>query len=153
MNKLRIFKSISAIALMGTMTLTGLTGCAKKEKSFLSDTDLETTKVISFEDGHKDIAVIEGIRCGSTDNCTEKMYRSIITNEYFTNNECTGIRYFYGYKEPVLNHYDIINDESIVSFLTPEEIAKAAKGELTDEDVVTIVNRILSNEKEKTNTK
>lgn len=54
-----------------------------------------------------------------------------------------------------LNHYNISSVDSIVSFLTADEIIKSSKGELTEDDVLNIVNRILEKEdtKESSNVK
>lgn len=136
MKKIKLYRNFVALALVGTMTTTMLVGCSSKasKTSFLDGTILEDTRVISFDDGHKDIVKIY-------DNCFGKFhhYKSIVTNELFAGKDCTtGMR----------NKYDISSDESILSYLTTDEIVKASKDELTEDDICNIISRIFTKEEE-----
>lgn len=145
MKKIKNLKvRVAAVALIGTMTSISLVGCGNKndsKTSFLSGTVLESSMVLNFEDGHKDIVSFEE-NCPHV-SCDSDVYRSIITNEYISNNDCTANSYNGEYK---LNHYDITYIESILSYLTSNDIEKAAKGELTEDDIFTIINRVLEKE-------
>ena len=150
MDKIKNLKvRIAALALSGAMVFTTLTGCAKK--SYLSNTDLEEAKVITYEDGNKDVVKHEGY-CTSY-SCDEKIYRSIVTNEYIVNDNCKEQYYTPApaFTSHYLNHYNIDSIDSIASYLTTDEIIKAAKGELTDDDVFEILKRILNNNGQKEN--
>lgn len=138
MKKFKLYRNVVALALVGTMATTMLTGCSNKKTAVLEGTHLESTKVITFSDNSKDIAVGIGV-CGKTACSKSHMnYRSIITNETFT--ECP--------VSPVPR--DIIYTETIMSYLTEEEIAKSLKGQLTEDDVANIISRIVIEEPQKT---
>lgn len=145
MKKIKNLKvRVAAVALIGTMTSISLIGCGNKndsKTSFLSGTVLESSMVLNFEDGHKDIVSSEG-HCPHL-RCYSNVYRSIITNEYISTNDCTASYYKGDHK---LNHYDITCIESILSYLTSNDIKKAAKGELTEDDILTIIDRVLEKE-------
>lgn len=150
MKKFKLYRTVAALALVGTMTTGVLTGCGNNNKpSLLDGTILEETRVISFDDGHKDIATIEDVSCNASGcNCSEKMYKSIVTDEYFSNDRCEASLFFKGVdlSGVILNHYSFIDDESIVVYLTTDEIVKASKGELTEDDISNIINRIFAKE-------
>lgn len=151
MKKFKLYRKVAALALVGTMATSILVGCGSKDSttSFLDGTTLEDTRVISFEDGHKDITNIEYIGCNNRKcDCDKKMYRSIVTDEYFANDECKASIYYNhsNNNQYILNHYNIINDESIISYLTTDEIVKASKNELTEDDITNIISRIFTKE-------
>lgn len=133
-------KRIVALALATTMTTGALSGCKSKD-NLLDGTILENTRVITFEDGHIDIA------SENSHNYTFRLsehnhnhYKSIITNERFSTSDCnlTAIDY----------KYEITSDESIVAYLTPEEIVKFATEEITNEDIKNIILRIFTEHEE-----
>ena len=140
-------KKIIAYVIIGTIGLTTLTGCNNNNESrssFLSNTVLEDTSVFTFEDGHKDLAK-PLILCGMTycQGKNHKLYRSIVTNEYFSDDDCVRECYINGI---ILNKYNITSEESLINYLTTEEIAKAANNQLTEDDITNIINRIFSKE-------
>ena len=145
MKNLKVYKKIGKrIAIISATMILGssLAGCGNKKDSLLENTILEQARVITFEDGHVDIAILESYCFYDHPN-----YNSIITNEYFTTPECENK--YTGYT--LLKKENIINDESIVAYLTEEEIIKASKDKLTDDDITNIIARIIAkNEKEKT---
>lgn len=146
MSNLKIYKKVGRkIAIIGgTMLLsTSLIGCGNKKDSLLKNTLLEQSRVITFEDGHKDIVIHEQ-NCDHHDG--HSIYKSIITNEYITDEVCR--QNYVGLK--LLEKYKIFKDESIVSYLTSEEIIKASNGELTKEDITNILVRIVTESQEKT---
>lgn len=131
MKKFKLNRKIAAFTMASTIFSVGLSGCSEGKESLLEGTILEDSRVISFEDGHVDIA-IQTRGCEKVDN--EFHYQSIITKELFSSKTCKSTRMY---------HYDISSDESIIIYLTEEDIIKAMKNELTNEDIVKIVNRIL----------
>ena len=141
MKKFKLCKQVVALSLVGTMAASMLTGCNNdnNNESFLSGTILEDTRVISFDDGHKDIAI-------AYDTCVGKFnhYNSIVTNEFFSGKDC-------GKAKRNFHKYNITSDESIISYLTLEEIVKASKSELTEDDISNIISRIFTKEEEQKN--
>jgi len=101
---------------------------------------LEDSRVITFEDGHVDIAIMDK-RCMEDDEVHH--YRSIITDEFFGSKSC---------KNVFIYHYDISSNESIVSYLTEDDLTKAMKKELTDEDIANIIKRIVSSDEKQEET-
>ena len=129
-------QKIVALALATTIATTTLSGCSlEKRQNILKGTILENSRVITFEDGHIDIAT----KVPSGEDLGHIHYKSIITNEKFTSTECT---WNGDYK------YDILSDESIVAYLTAEEIANATADGLTNEDIKNIILRIFSEHEE-----
>lgn len=154
---LRISKKLLALVAAGTVVLT-FTGCNTEGESLLDRTILENTQVVTFEDGHKDLAVI---KTWCPENYEEEkdvhnIYKSIISGEHFACEECTQVKTSaasIGYSEKI-NKCPILTSESIVEYLTSEEIVKANNDELTDEDINNIIARIFSEaEKESEKTK
>lgn len=136
-------KKIVAIALATTMTSGFFAGCSSKEKTnILDDTILENSRVITFEDGHIDIAVENNRDYSRAHEHEHIHYESIITGEWFTTSEC----------DYPIYQYNIISDESIVAYLTPEEISKATIEGLTNEDIKNIISRIFTSHEEITQT-
>jgi len=156
MKNLKINKNLSkklvSFVLVGTIGILTLSGCSGKNsnKSLLEGTILENTSVVTFEDGTKDIARIEGV-CVEGCGCTggHEVFNSIVTNEYYNSSECyINFRNVVG--TAMLKKYLITSDESIIKYLTNEEIAKASKAGLTEEDIANILNRVFTKEEEKT---
>lgn len=126
--------------MASTIFAVGLTGCSKQKESLLNGTVLEDSRVITFEDGHVDIAIMDK-RCMEDDEVHH--YRSIITDELFGSKSC---------KNVFIYHYDISSNESIVSYLTEDDLTKAMKKELTDEDIANIIKRIVSSDEKQEET-
>ena len=67
-------------------------------------------------------------------------YYSIVSGEYFSDESCTNTVTF--------NHtnykYVIINDESITKYLIADDLTKAIQGELSNDDVINIVTRVIN---------
>ena len=148
---------VLATIMIGS-TAVGLSGCkkTKTKTSFLDNTILEDTQVIEFEDGHKDIVIVVDLGCSSDScDCEQKIYKSIITNEYLTADICTSNKYCiwsgYDSTDYMLSHYNIVTTQGIISFLTTEEIVKASKNELTEDDISNIISRIFTKEEEQKN--
>ena len=152
MRKFKIDKNTSkkfiTYVIIGSIALTTLVGCNKKENrsSFLSNTVLENASVITFEDGHKDLATIK-ILCDMAycQGKNHKIYNSIVTNEYFSDDDCVREYYINGL---FLNKYNITNEQSLINYLKTEEIAKAANNQLTEDDITNIINRIFTKDEE-----
>lgn len=138
-------KRIVALALATTMTTGALSGCKSKD-NLLDGTILENTRVITFEDGHIDIAENTRVKTnvdGNFDIASEhnhNHYKSIITNECFSTSDCN--------LKAIDYKYEITSDESIVAYLTPEEIVKFATEEITNEDIKNIILRIFTEHEE-----
>ena len=127
-------KKIIALTLATTITSSALSGCKNNKKdNLLAGTILEHARVISFEDGHIDIVKISENHIFIPQH-KHNHYKSIITNEVFTIIEC--------YATTIEHKYEIKNDESIISYLTPEEISKFTADEATSEDIKNIILRI-----------
>lgn len=127
-------KKIIALALATTITTSVLAGCKDNSKdNLLKGTILEAARVITFADGHIDIVKISENHIFIPSH-KHNHYKSIITNEVFTTIECN---------ITLIEHkYEITTDESIVAYLTSEEISKFATNEATSEDVKNIILRI-----------
>ena len=134
-------QKIVALALATTMTTSVLSGCSSKnsKSNILGGTILENSRVITFEDGHIDIAVANDNDYVGASTHEHHHYKSIITNEKFASSECD---FKLDYK------YEITNNESILMYLTPEEIAKATSEGLTNEDIKNIILRIFTEQEE-----
>ena len=111
-------QKIIALTLATTISTVALSGCNSKNQTKnrpLEKTIIGNARVITFEDGHIDIAVENNSRYrvvyGLPNNHNHDHYRSIITGENFTSTECTYAHKFINYK------YNITNDESIVTYL------------------------------------
>ena len=142
-NKKDISKIVSYI-LAGSIAASTLTGCESKRDPILKGTILESTSVVTFEDGTKDIVLVD---CYCTYDVYNHYY-SVISGEYFCSNKC---------ETPELSgsthQYEIINEEDIVCYLTALDVTKAMRGELSEDDIVDIVNRVLDSTEDITNNK
>ena len=130
---------LAACVLVGTLAATTLTGCGatvNNKTNLLKGTALDGTTVITFADGSKDIAV-------AVENCTQsqdyKHYRSIISGIYYAPKNCN-----FDYQlNDVLHHFEIVNAENIVNYLTEDELDKAIKGGLDTDDIAVIITRAI----------
>ena len=145
MRKFKIDKTTSkkfiTCLIIGTLTLNLLSGCDNNDANLLEGSILEDTSVIMFENGRRDIVKISSFCSGDYHH-----YNSVITGEIFADESCTAIYEDFWSTKPI-NKYNISGSESIIYYLTNEEIAKAAKKELTNDDIANILNRIFDNEK------
>jgi len=144
-NNLKITKKMIALLMAGTMALT-FSGCDSNNSniSLLDGTILEDALVITFEDGSKDIAIATN-SCGHIDS--HYYFESIVSGLEYVSDKCSS-----NYK--TRQKYAIQSNESIVKYITAEEIAKANKEGLTDDDINNIISRIFSeSEKEIQKTK
>ena len=150
MNNLKVYKKIGKkIAIISGVMMLGssLVGCGKNQnKALVENTLLEQARIITFEDGGMDIAIHKKY-CGF--KCDDIIYKSIITNQYFSDTGCE-CHYLDITGEIIIAKENILKDESIVVYLTEEEIIKASNDELTKNDVTNILTRIIS---EKNNSK
>ena len=139
-----VASKLAACALVGSLAATMLTGCSDRD-NILKGTILENSCVVTFDDGSKDIAVA----VGNCDNCEYHHYYSITSGEYFGDKKCTKDRI----EGTVVHHYGITNEENITGYLTSDELARAMKGELNNDDIVSIVSRTVNPIAEETSTK
>ena len=133
--------------LVGSIATNTLTGCGCEEReSILKGTILEGASIITFDDGSKDIAV-------AIDTCDSSFYShyySVISGQYFSDDTCS--QKFIELQ--VNHHYAIDSEESIIGYLTLDDLEKAVQGTLNNEDVIAIFNRIVDSTSEiKTNIK
>ncbi len=140
---------LAACVLVGTLVATTLIGCRKAEErnNLLKGTMLENTCVITLEDGTKDIA----IAVSSCDRDEYHHYYSVISGEYFSGKKCESN----AINRTVIHHYGITNEENIISYLTTDDLEKAIQGKLDNDDIITIISRVMepTNEEENTKTK
>ena len=139
----KIITKLSSCVLVGSLTIMTLTGCGSMDSNASNDrnyilkgTILENARVITFDDGTKEIAVVDSYCIHSN----YSHYYSIISGEYFSDEKC---------RNDVLNRksnykYVITNDESITKYLTADDLTKASQGELTNDDVINIVTRVIN---------
>ena len=152
MRKFEINKNYSkkfiSLTLAGVVMLSTLVGCSngmKNRKLWFKGDNLKNVSVIFFNDEVKDVAT-NNLYC-SPRVCTGKheVYRSVVNGEMFTDDDCKA-KSSADYLGTNLNKYDIKIIENITSYLTIEEIEKANKNELTEEDVSNIITRIFEEE-------
>lgn len=130
----------TAFALAGSIVFT-MAGCSN---STLSKSLLYNTSVITFEDGTKDIAS-KSEECRYNKHNNIYHFESLISGEYYSNMLCLDDKYYLSsgsstsYK---LNHYDIVNVESISNYLTKDELKKANEGSLNKDDIIEVFVRI-----------
>lgn len=155
MEKLKVNKNISkkfiSLTLTGVITLSTLIGCSNKSTAF-KENNLKNISVIIFDDEGKDVANV-GSHC-SPRVCTGEhdVYRSVVDGEMFTDDECKA-KSSADYLGTTLNKCDIKIIENITSYLTIEELEKANKNELTEEDISNIIARIFGEENKAEKTK
>lgn len=135
---------VVTLILASSLALFALTGCTKT--SVLDNSELSQTSVITYEDGTKDIVSAIGV----CDTSKYSHYESIITGEAISSKDCNDdYHWFHRRSRSILNHRIIINEESIIKYLTPEEVEKAINGKLVDNDIAAIINRVLTQTSEK----
>lgn len=138
---------LATCVLVGTLAVTTLTGCGSSvgsRKNLLQGTILENTCVVTFEDGSKDIAV-------AVSDCFHKKchhYYSITSGEYFGCKNCSKSKI----DGSIVHHYPVSYEENITGYLTTDQLAKAIKGELDNNDIIAIVGRVVEPTTEETNT-
>ena len=128
-----------AIITACTLSMMALSACG--EKNLLENTILEDTKVITFEDGSKDIVYVR-------EDCRKdgfEHYYSIVTGEIIADDACKDNKC----SDKTLNCYEIKTVESIVKYLTQEELTKAVESEIKKEDISKIISRVLTDTEEK----
>lgn len=136
-------KTVSKLAtyvLIGSLATATLTGCSNTDmttNNLLKDTILENTSVITFENGSKDIAITIS---GCPYSKDYKHYSSIISGICFGDKECTTNKSNGHYLN---NNQKIVNVESISNYLTIDDLTKAIQGELDNDDIIAIVNRVI----------
>lgn len=149
MKKNSIKRSISAL-LAVTLMGVGFTGCGKKESEsvepILADTVLENGFVV-YVDEEPLIMTYENLRQDGGRfgwRCTGKHYRDIITGTYYhvPHPENIDERCAYG----IIDGVNILPLETeinpISNELTKEELQKANEGKFTDEDVISVQQRL-----------
>lgn len=150
---LMIFSNLSsklaAFTLVGSLATCSLAACSSSE-SLLEDTILEGAVVITFEDGSRDVAV----RYQPCDRKGEEgvyfHYCSVVSEEYYSDLDCEH-SHILAFAE--LGHYDIAAVENITSYFNADDFKKITKEELTEEDAISIITRIITEEDAKTLTK
>ena len=145
LEKLKIQKKkLMALALAGVIASTG-SGCARNTGS-LDGSTLANTKVITTTDGK--IEIVRDIYKSSNDRyCklyndnTHHHYRDVISGNYYSDSESCE-KYEHNFRDIFPIVLDVASVESITDYLTPEEIAKSANGQLTEDDITNIILRI-----------
>ena len=141
----KVASKLATCVLVGSLSVTLLAGCSERD-NLLEGTILENTCVVTFEDGSKDI--VQAV--GTCDDPQFNHYSSVISGEKFGSKDCVS-NVIMG---EVAHHYGIVCEENIIGYLTEEDIAKAMRGELEDDDILAIVNRtVLQNVEEETKNK
>ena len=110
------------------------------KNDLFSGTILQSTSVITFEDGHKDIVKTIG-------NCSDSQYKhymSVLTGDYIKDISCNEN----DKKIMVYHSRSIVNEESIVNYLTSDEISKALDGKLSNDELANIIVRIVGPQEE-----
>ncbi len=142
----KLSSKLLSFALASTIATSVLAGCDNttsnsnsSSNNILSSTVLERSCVVTFDNGAKDIVVVDS-------SCYWNKYyhyRSVISGEYYGATGC--------YDN--FHCYNIIDSEPISSYLTYEDLTKALQGGLTDEDIIDIINRIMESDDVNTYTK
>lgn len=130
------------LALVSSMTM--LAGCTGDELSeiVLSDTVLAGKRVITFEDGSKD--VVKKDRLCMCDDPHYIYYSCTKTPAtYYVDDYCKSSK-----KIELAIYTEIKETKDILNYLTSQEIKKATNNKLTDEDILNIKNRIIGKDKE-----
>lgn len=128
-----------ALALVST-----LASC-KEYKTEINSKTFLGNRVITFNDGTKDVAeIFEHCNKGNHDH-----YKSLITGELYNGDNCN----FDVLENHRLYHYDIKSDESIAKYMTTDELNNLMNGEISKEDLNTIVLRIQNITQEESTTK
>ena len=141
-------KRFISLTLAGVVMLSTLVGCSngmKNRKLWFKSDNLKNVNIIIFDNELKDVAT-NNLYC-SPRVCTGKheVYRSVVNGEMFTDDDCKA-KSSADYLGTNLNKYSIENIENITSYLTIEELEKANKNELTEEDISEIIERIFNEE-------
>lgn len=131
LNKNNTKKAIASAILIGSCLSTTLTGC---NASVLSNTMLDGSVVVTFEDGTKDIA-----RVWRTTDDNYVIYMSVINETYYADDDFG--KYKFGVKN--IQNYPIVNVEQISVYLTEEDIINLRSSHSYD-TVTSIMARIIS---------
>ena len=126
---------LATFAVVGTVTVGSLVGCAQNTQtnSALKNTLLNDTYVITFENGTKDIAKSDVLYTYGGVALDEYLYTSVISGNKYTKS---------GVEANTIQEMPITNVEPISTYLTAEDIAKAMDDTLSNDDIITIINRI-----------
>ena len=108
--------------------------------------NLEKVSVIWYDDNKIDISSCNLYCSPRVCSGNHKVYKSLVDGEMFTDDECKA-KSSADYLGTTLNKYDIKTIKNIISYLTTEELEKAKKNVLTDEDITNIIDRIFYEEK------
>ncbi len=143
-----ISKKIISLTLTGFITISSLVGCSNNIKNktiSFKGSNLKNVNIIIYNNEEKDIA--NRVSYCSPRVCTgdHDVYKSVVDGEMFTDDECKA-KSSADYLGTTLNKYDIKNMENITTYLTLEELEKANKNELTEEDISNIITRIFVEE-------
>lgn len=135
--------------LAGSLAVASLTGCCAKpdRNNILKGTILENSCVVTFADGTKDIAIAVA-DCNTKENNFHHYY-SVTSGEYFSDEKCTASEV----EHTPVHKYEITCEENITAYLTPEDIEKAISVGLEVNDISSIINRTLEQDKGTENVK
>lgn len=131
LNKNYTKKTIASAILIGSFLSSTLTGCYA---SVLDDTMLDSSVVVTFEDGTKDIA---RVYCTTEDNYV--IYRSVINETYYADDDFGKYRY----RLKNIQNFPIVNVEQVSAYLTEEDITNLRSSNSHD-TVTSIMARIIS---------
>lgn len=148
MKNLKIFEpavsaKVVSCALTGALAATALVGCSGRN-SVLDGTVLEDSVVVTFSDDSKDVA----IAVESCEDSSLPHYQSVTSGVLYGNEYCSHKNDGFFDFRPI-HHYSIINEENILQYLTLEELKKANNDELTEDDIITIIERVSRSTNEK----
>ena len=133
---------LATLAAFGTVSFGSLAGCVQnnnvpqntQKSSALENTLLNDTYVITFENGTKDIAKSDVLYNFSGIVPLDKyLYTSVISGNKYTKSGVETSKY---------EEMPIATVEPISAYLTSEDLVKAMDDTLSNDDVITIINRI-----------
>lgn len=150
-SKLKINKNavskLAAYVLAGSLVTGALTGCqfSADKESLVKGTILENVYRVTFQDGGYDVAIAI---CDCNDS-GHNHYYSLMYQQYYSDKNCPEFEI----EGNECYHYAIANEESIICYLTQDDIEKAREGKLNSDDLIQIVNRVPRKTEEEDNIK
>lgn len=146
-------KRLTALLLAGNMLL--FSGCGKSEEEeeckVITSYNLPKTLVVTRSDDTVDIAkkiyINESSFALEYEHKDHDHYKSLITGEIYSTNECDIDKAAYTICPAVsagtMAHYSQLNSKSVSYYLTDEELIKIKNGEFTRNDEDNVLKRIL----------
>ena len=158
MKNIKFNRKLAVLALATTLATTSLSGCVSyktidntitDEDNLLDGTILEDTYVMTLNNGKKDI-VRKITPCA---NNMHTIFYSVISGQYIVSALCMDdqliIKNGDERSHKMLNKSNYEELVSITEYLSMEDLEKAYKKELTDDDIIAIISRIIEPEEPK----